>query len=406
MPSSQLSAACQWLVRHLPTMQQELISLCHLNSWSENQPGLLRTADHLEDLMKDLGVPCVRTALPPRTWLDDTGAEQAVETGPWLQWNSPSKNQANTKVLIGIHYDTVYPPSHSLQQCTEIAPGRLNGPGVIDAKGGILVMRWAMRAALEFNLLDRMQWTMVLNPDEEVGSPSSSHLWKELASQHDFGMLYEPTMADGSMVDSRKGSGNFLWLIRGRSAHSGRNFQAGRNAIVHAARLADALHRLNDSANGVTVNVGRIAGGGPLNVVPDLCALRMNIRIENPDQLTWVTGRLQALLAEYHQPEQGYQCQLDGALTSPPKPLDAATRLRMEQVARAAERVGQSVRWKASGGASDGNKLSAFGLPNIDTFGPDGDELHSQNEWIRLASLPEKAILSLATWCQIQEESP
>ncbi len=247
------------------------------------------------------------------------------------------------RVLLGIHYDTVYPPTHPLQECRRLDDERMNGPGVIDAKGGIIIMRWALLAGLKFGLLDRVHWTMVLNPDEEIGSPSSLLQWKEQAQCHDFGMLYEPAMADGSLVDSRKGSGNFLWLIGGRSAHAGRNFGLGRNAIVHAAALATELHALNEVANGVTVNVGRIAGGGPLNVVPDRCALRMNIRVEDDEQLAWVDAQLQGLVARFHRPSDGLTCRLDGSLTSPPKVVDANTRRYMGLVERAGGRVGQSI---------------------------------------------------------------
>lgn len=389
-----LDSAIQWLQEQQGKMVEELIQLCNINSFSDNLAGLLRTADHLEHLMKDLNVECHRHTLPVRESIDDSGNQTSLPAGPALKWSSSSNNKPS--VLLAIHYDTVYPTDHPLQSCVRIDDDRLRGPGVIDAKGGIIVLRWAVLAGLKYGLLEGVSWSILLNPDEEVGSPSTSSLWESMATKFDFGMLYEPCMADNSMVDTRKGTGNFQWLIGGKSAHSGRNFDAGRNAIVHSSKLAVALHELNGQKSGVTINVGRVNGGGPLNVVPDLCSLRANVRVENREQQDWIEAQLESLTDRFHEPESGFTCRRIGGLASPPKVLDSATKHWMAKVESAAAQIGQSVGWKGSGGASDGNKLAAFGLPNIDTFGPEGDCLHSPDEWIRLSSLPKKAALSLA----------
>jgi glutamate carboxypeptidase len=311
-----------------------------------------------------------------------------------LQWRSERK--ANRSVLLAIHYDTVYGPDSSFQKCRMLDEDRMNGPGVIDAKGGIITLRWAIKAGLQFQLLNDVNWTIFLNPDEEVGSPSSYPLWQQLTTEFDFAMLYEPTLADGSLVDTRKGTGSFTWIVRGKSAHSGRNFSEGRNALVHAARLADHLDRLNGQMPGVTVNVGRIRSGDALNVVPDLAVLRINVRVENAEQQSWVEEQLKRATELFHTPQNNLRCELQGHMHAPPKVIDDRTAGWMRLVEDCGQSIGESIRWRPSGGASDGNKTAALGLPTIDTFGPEGDCLHSSDEWIRLSSLPRKAALSLA----------
>ncbi len=396
-----LQTATSWLESQSDRMLEELIELCDINSSSDNPIGLERVAQWLEDRMEDLGVSCMRHPLEPRKSMDDFGILHEVESAPALQWTS--ENRQGRRILLAIHYDTVYPIDHPFQSCIRTGNDQLRGPGVIDAKGGIIVLRWAILAGLRFGLLDRIRWSILLNPDEEIGSPSTASLWKQLAPQFDFAMLFEPAMADGSLVDARKGSGNFLWLVRGRSAHSGRNFEAGRNAVVRTSRLAQALHDLNGQRKGVTVNVGAMHGGGPVNVVPDLCALRVNVRVENNEQMDWVERQMDRLRAEFLEEKGDFECHLDGRFSSPPKAKDASTQYWIGVVERAAEGVKQSLRWKQSGGASDGNKLSALGLPNIDTFGPEGDALHSPNEWLKISSLVKKSILTLATLVEISK---
>jgi glutamate carboxypeptidase len=195
------------------------------------------------------------------------------------------------------------------------------------------------------------------------------------------------------MVSIRKGTGNFIFKIVGRAAHAGRNFQAGRNAIVHAASLIRDLHQLNGQRENVTINIGRIRGGDAVNVVPDLAVLRVNVRVGDFEDQAWIEQQMQHIASRYDAPEAGYQVHVEGGIHSPPKPIDSQTEKWMRWVESEAQQLGQTIRWNASGGASDGNKLQALGLSNLDTLGPDGDGLHSDKEWVDLTSLPKKAFI-------------
>lgn len=272
----------------------------------------------------------------------------------------------------------------------------MRGPGVIDAKGGIVILKWTAMAAKQYLDLSEVGLSIVLTPDEEIGSPASIDLWRRIAQEYGFAMLYEPTMADGSMVSHRKGTGTYIAIVRGRSAHSGRNFSAGRNAILHASRLAVRLDGLNGVREGVTVNVGRIRGGDAVNVVPDLCVLRVNVRVNDHSDYEWIRQQIEKIRAEMDLPSEGFRVEISGGVHSAPKVMDASTQGWMQALERIGKDLGQSIQWNGSGGASDGNKLAQLGLPNIDTFGPEGDLLHSDQEWVSIASLPKKVRLGVA----------
>jgi len=386
--NTSLEQAVDWLRQQHDTMVAQLITLADMNSHSENVPGLQSVAEELRQMFEPLGVPCRTQELLPRQIVSDSGEVLEKATGPALLWHE--RAQASNRILLAIHYDTVYPVDHSFQKCQWLDDVRLRGPGVADAKGGIIVMLWALRAAEKFQLLPKLGWTVVLNPDEEIGSPSSWPLWQTIASAYNYGLLMEPALPDGALVKQRKGSGSFTIVMRGRAAHSGRNFRDGRNAVAKLAEMALEIHRWNELDPGIIVNIGKFVGGQAANVVPDVATLRLNIRIDDFSQQEQILSRLNRLVESYNTNE-GYRCSLTGCFHAPPKLVCPKTELLMRQIEAAAAQQGQNVRFTATGGASDGNKLAAVGLPNIDTLGPSGDRLHSPEEWVDTKSLVENS---------------
>jgi glutamate carboxypeptidase len=393
-----LNKPLQWIRQNSSNMTDELTELCEINSGSDHLQGLLRTADWLEKYFDPIQVHCNRILLPSYRQLNDDGIDCEQTTGPALRWDWPdrvedSDSDGHKRLLLTIHYDTVYGRQHPFQHCKRTDANRLIGPGVIDAKGGIVILRYAALAASRFLSDTSLRFSIILTPDEEIGSPASCHLWNRISKEFSFALLFEPSMSDGSWVSTRKGTGTFVFQVRGIAAHSGRNFQAGRNAIVHASRLIRDLHELNGVRENATVNVGRIRGGDAINVVPDLTVVRVNVRISDPEDQAWLESQIQRIVERHDLPDSGYRVRVSGGIHSPPKPLDPRAEQWMRWVEEEGCEIGQTVTWKPSGGASDGNKLHAVGLPNIDTCGPDGDGLHSENEWIDLSSLPRKASL-------------
>lgn len=400
-----MKQAQAWLQSHQDQMADELEQLCNMNSGSGNVPGLNCMAERLTEYFSPLEALCQRIELPTYQTIDDIGALCSHTTGHALRWDLIGISSSSRKrLLLNIHYDTVYGPSSPFQFCERYvvtdsmgqSDPRMRGPGVIDAKGGIVVLRWAALAAKKFLNLSNLDLSIVLTPDEEIGSPASIELWRTIAPQFDFAMLYEPTLADGSLVSQRKGTGTFIVLVRGKSAHSGRNYHDGRNAIIHACKVALAMDALNGLRSDVTVNVGRVRGGDAVNVVPDLAVLRINVRVSSAEDKNWIEDQVQHIVQLYCQPNEGYDLELHGGIHSSPKVMDSRISQWMELIANAGANIGEKIQWKPSGGASDGNKLAALGLSNIDTFGPEGDLLHSDQEWVRLSSLPRKATLSVA----------
>ncbi len=390
MPLGGLAEAYSWLESSQERMVGELIELANQNSGSSNIKGLMAVADWLQDWSGLHPATLKRIAMPARRIIADDGRELVVETGPALRWDY--RPDSRRRVLLAIHYDTVFGLEHPFQKCHRLTSDKLVGPGVADAKGGIIVLRYALQALLKFSLTNECGWTVLLNPDEEVGSPSSVSLMQEIAPDFDFGLLFEPCLPGGELVSQRKGSSNTVLVMRGRSAHAGRDFERGRNAVTKLCDLLAEIDRLNGVRNGMSINVGAVVGGGPVNIVPDLAIGRINLRYDDQGSVTWFDRRLKELV-EHVNSLEGFRCEVHPGATSSAKLITDTTRQLMKAIESCAGELGQSIRWKATGGVCDGNKLAAAGLTNIDTMGPLGDDLHSSREWVQIGSLVAKAKL-------------
>ena len=364
--------------------------LCNMNSGTFNLEGLDQVKQRLVTEFASLeGVTEVLDS-NPMSIVDQRGVEVQQQLGQMIhisKWPDAAK-----RVLLCIHMDTVYPVDHEFQQCQALDNGHINGPGVADAKGGIVVMLAALNALEASPLAGKIGWEVLLNADEEIGSPGSIEFIKQIAGRCDVGLLYEPALPDGTLVSWRKGSGNFSFVVRGKAAHAGREFEKGRNSIVAVARLIDEIAKLNTDPE-VTYNAGRISGGGPLNVVPDLAIGRVNVRVKTVQQQAEVESKFEQLVDKFNQLD-GISVEQFGGFSSPPKPLCDQTEKLQKRIEAAGEALSLPVAWRGTGGASDGNKFAAAGLPNVDTLGPLGGSIHSSNEYLIPASLVERAKLS------------
>jgi glutamate carboxypeptidase len=379
----------------LETQQQRMCNLLRewvgINSFTRNMDGLGRMLHSLREAYGVLGSRMVDVALPPQEAIDARGNVVPEALGKALHITRHRPNAR--RVLLGIHMDTVYGPDQPFQGVTELDGHTWRGPGVADAKGGLVVLLLALEALERSPFAGGVSWEVIVNPDEEIGSPGSSGMLAEAAARNEVGMIFEPALPDGGMVSARKGSGNFTVVIWGRAAHAGRDFHLGRSAIKVLAELTLALDGLNDAERGITVNVGRVEGGSAVNVVPDLAICRFNVRIAQREQAGMIRQRLQDIVATLRQRE-GISLELHGGFHAMPKLIDAGMQQLIDHVTACGRELGLDLAWRPTGGVCDGNRLAAAGLPTVDTLGVRGGNIHSDTEFIHLESLVERAKLS------------
>ena len=380
-------------------MLDQVLQWSAINSGSRNLAGLERIAAILADAFSALPGEAKLVEAAPVDAVDSAGRPVAVEHGRNLHLTV--RPDAPVQLMFTGHMDTVFGETHEFQQTRWLEDGVLNGPGVADMKGGIAVMLAALKAVEASEVAERIGYEVIINSDEEVGSLGSAPLIAQAARGKRAALTYEPSaLPDGTLAGARPGSGNYSLVVRGRSAHAGRNPEDGRNAVLAAADLALRLEKLK--RDGLSVNPGRIDGGGPSNVVPDLAVLRVNLRPRTPEIEAEAERLIDEAVAAVAA-ERDIQIEVHGGFGRPPKPMTPEAERLFELVKAAGADLGQSIGWQPSGGVCDGNNIAACGVPVVDTMGVRGGKIHSMEEYLIFESLGERAALSALTILRIAE---
>lgn len=364
----------------------------NINSYSENLNGLAKMASAISKQASSLNAPIEEIPLKPKKRIDSKGniIESAVGNALFIKKNPKAK----TQVLLAGHYDTVYPLDSPFQKATIIEDGKMQGPGVADMKGGLIIMLKALEILELSPYAGQLGFEVIINPDEEIGSQGSEHLFKRASINKVAGLIFEPAFSDGAFVSSRKGSANYTLVVRGKSAHAGRDFEKGSSAITAIAKFIQEAHTLNDFEKGITINFGSIQGGGPVNIVPDLCICQINVRVLTINDLKNVKSAFHTLLKKYDA-KDNINMVLHEIGERAPKPIDEKTTFLFNLLKKVGADLNTEIHFRMSGGVCDGNILSSVGLPTIDTLGVIGGNLHTIDEYALLDSLNSKLKLTV-----------
>lgn len=382
-------------------MLEQVLAWSAINSGSRNLGGLERMADLLADAFAALPGALRLENPAPVEAVDSAGKTLNIAHGRHLHLTV--RPTAPVQLLFTGHMDTVFGEDHAFQQTRWLEDGVLNGPGVADMKGGLAVMLAALKAIERSRAAERIGYEVVINSDEEVGSPASASLLAQAAGGKRAALTYEPAaLPDGTLAGARPGSGNFSFIIRGRSAHAGRNPEDGRNAVLAASDLALRLAKAKGPR--LSVNPARIEGGSPNNVVPDFAILRVNLRPATPEDEARARSIIEASVAMVSA-EHDLEIHTHGGFGRPPKPLTPEAEALFSLVKQAGADLGQPIAWQPSGGVCDGNNIAACGVPVVDTMGVRGGKIHSSEEYLIADSLGERASLSALTILRLAGES-
>ena len=357
----------------------------NINSGSHNPTGLRLMADALVEHLSDMPGTLERIALPPFQDLDGS----TVEPGDTLRFRF--RPEAPVQVLFSGHMDTVFDEHSPFQRLKMLDGDKANGPGVADMKGGLFIMLEAVTRFLEQDQDGVVGGEILITADEEIGSPASREIILEAGKRAHAGLVFESALPGGELVCARKGTGIYQVQAIGKAAHTGRDFKAGRNAVVALSDLMLRCHALNEGIEDTIVNVGRVSGGGPVNVVPDKAEAWINVRASHESTCELIGSALHELLAESRNRWKGVTFSLEGGFSRPPKEESTGDR-DLHKIWNTIEGdLGYTVSGKReTGGSSDGNLLGESGLPHLDGIGIRGNHIHSENEYAVLASIPEQ----------------
>ncbi|HSO39092.1 MAG TPA: M20/M25/M40 family metallo-hydrolase [Labilithrix sp.] len=366
--------AAAWLGGQGKAMEQALAELVEVNSFTENVEGGRKVGAMLEQLYAIDGLTTRRV---PSTKFADH-----------LVISSGEASGAEAPIALVGHLDTVFPPGlfEGYRRDGELA----RGPGVLDMKGGLVVVAWALKALAQARQLPALR--LVIVADEEVGSPEGQKIIHDAIGGARGALVFEAGRKNDLVITRRKGTGAVTAIAHGKAAHAGNAHKEGANALWALARLVDRAQGLTDYARGVTVNVGKVTGGTSKNTVPDRAEALIDLRFETRADGEALVAAIRQAAQESAASVQGTRIEIEGGIARLPlERTDASVRL-MESYGEAAKASGLGSGEAALiGGGSDASTSHAMGIPSIDGLGPRGVGFHTKDEQIELGTLLLKA---------------
>jgi glutamate carboxypeptidase len=292
-------------------------------------------------------------------------------------------------VLLLGHLDTVWPLGTLKTMPCRLSEGRLFGPGTLDMKAGVALALTALEILTEARLLNK-EIVLLLNSDEEVGSPISRPITERVASGCSAVYVMEPAQGLACKT-ARKGTGDWRIEVHGQAAHAGVDFQKGVSAIRELARIVETVSGWTDLKRGLTVSVGVAGGGTKTNVVPAEAWAEVDVRIARMAD----GPRIERKFSGLKPTDKRCTLTVEGGISRPPMERKRGTVLLFQKARKMAGELGFTLDEASTGGASDGNFTAALGIPTLDGLGAVGEGAHALHESIVVEHIaPRTALLA------------
>ncbi len=366
----------EWFQSHQKEMIGWIRGLVEIESPSDDPTAVNRAVDYVVNHEEQYSVV-------ERTKVDGYGDVLRLE------YNLPGSGEGQ---LMGLgHLDTVYPHGTLKRMPFREADGRLWGPGVFDMKTGDAYFLFALRALRELKIPCKAdRFVLLLNPDEEIGSPASKPFTEREARNSKAVFVNEGALGlDGKVKTARKGGGTFRIEVDGIASHAGLDFESGASAVVEIARQIDRIAGWTDLKAGITFNPGVVSGGTATNVVAEKASCAVDVRVPRTDQAREIEARFAAL-----EPfDKRTRVTVSGGLKRQPMERSEGVAKLYELARGLAAELGVDLGEASVGGGSDGNITAAMGVPTLDGLGAIGEGAHSERESILVNRMADRAAL-------------
>lgn len=352
-----------------------LEELVNIDSGSYDKYGVDKVASTLIERYKELG------------FVVETFENEKLGNNYYLRHGDVDQ----ATILIVAHLDTVFSKGTVAERPFSIKDGRAYGPGVIDMKASHVLNYYALKALKDSGSHAYKNIEILLNCDEEIGSPTSRKLIEKFAENKKYALIMEPARANGSIVSARRGVGTYQLIIEGKASHAGIAPQDGVSAIQEMAYKILELHTLTNHDEGISVNVGLIKGGTSSNTVAPNASAEIDVRITTNEQGIEIDEKIKKIcqIAKL----EGIKLTLTGGINRPPMVKTSQSAELVELIKNEALKIGLEVEDVFTGGGSDASFTAGIGIPSVDGLGPVGGAQHSDKEYLELSSLPERTLL-------------
>ncbi|UDL92599.1 M20 family metallopeptidase [Mesorhizobium sp. PAMC28654] len=383
MTTDKSQAISAWLDEQAPAMLTLLGELVDIDSGSHDKVGVDRAGARLARFYAEHSI-CV-TTIP----VADFGDILRAETGP-VSHNSGRRNY----LLMG-HRDTVFGKGEAARRPFSTRDGRAYGPGVADMKGGLVMNAFVMAALKRF--APEIPAISLMTGDEEIGSATARPTIEAEAKCAVAVFNSEPGRVSGNIVTGRKGGFSYRFDITGKAAHSGVNFTEGASAIAELAHKINALHALTRVDDGMTLNVGLVGGGVSVNTVAPTASGEVDVRFVTNAQRDALIEAIDAIMANSSVAGTSTKAVRDSDFFPlVPTPRSAELTRRYLEIARS---IGLDIAGEFTGGCADSGFAASAGAPTICGVGPVGGKAHTEEEYIEITTLAQRARVAALTIC-------
>jgi len=319
------------------------------------------------------------------------------------------RNGTGPRILLIGHLDTVFEPRSPFQKFERLTDSTARGPGIIDMKGGDVIIVEALRALKAAGVLDRLSITVVMHGDEEdAGAPldSARATLTEAAKRSQIALGFEDGSGDPhTAVISRRSAGSWTLKTTGTPGHSSQIFREdiGAGALYEASRILDGFRTRLGGQQYLTINAGVVLGGsevkydtaqsggtafGKTNVIAGQAIVSGDIRALSPEQLKQAMATMKEVVAQ-HLPKTTAELTFDDGYP-PMAPTDGNRKLLAvhDSVSRALGFGSVVAVDPSKAGAADVSFAAPYVPMVIDALGLAGWDDHSDKETANLNWLP------------------
>ena len=300
------------------------------------------------------------------------------------------------RILLVGHRDTVFPAGAVAKRPFSRDEKNCYGPGVADMKGGIVAGLYAMKALLAMrDKTGPLPIDVLLSSDEEIGSEASTPAIADCCPTAAVCFCLEPARANGGIVIERSGAGVFTIEVRGKTSHSGIAFSDGVSAIIPLAEIITEISALSDDKGGRTVNVGVMQGGNGGFSVPGHASAEVSLRFDSLELRDFLVENIRKAVTARNKGE------VKATMTDPLFYLPIQRSKVNDELYGIVQDAGNAFGLRIEGvstrGSADSGVPASKGVPTICAMGPIGVNLHSDEEYMVSASLPERTkVLALS----------
>jgi glutamate carboxypeptidase len=374
------NALLQAAQKRKEVLVKDLGTLVNFDSGTDDAKGLAQVEALLAQRLKDVGASVEIVAAPPAAGKMVVGKLQG--TG--------SKN-----IMLMIHYDTVFGIGESAKRPFKIVDNKAYGPGVADAKGGALLIVYALDIARERGFKDYKTLTVLFNPDEEKSSLGSREMIAKLSADQDYVLVFEPPEADVVTV-ATNGIAYVHLDVKGRASHAGSAPEAGRNAAVELSNQIIQLKDLGSAAKGTTVNWTVIQAGDRVNIIPEKATATADMRMSDVSEIQRVQADADKIVQKKLIPETEVKVKVENR--RPPFSKNADSDRLAATADSIYKELGKSIKPVSMRYGTDAGFAynPAAGKPVVlDGMGIVGDRIHSSDEWADLDSVVPRLYLTV-----------